>query len=216
MVYKNFNPRPPQRGRRITGWGARGYIIFQSTSPAKGTTVLPYRCKALGSISIHVPRKGDDLIKNTALIIYSISIHVPRKGDDRKNQHCRAVPLISIHVPRKGDDVKNSSLRGPVKISIHVPRKGDDGCRNGQGKAYEDFNPRPPQRGRPCAREVTGGAKIFQSTSPAKGTTWISPLMRRVDLISIHVPRKGDDLLPFVTLIISFVFQSTSPAKGTT
>ena len=151
---------------------------------------------------------------------------------------CRAVPLISIHVPRKGDDVKNSSLRGPVKISIHVPRKGDDGCRNGQGKAYEDFNPRPPQRGRPCAREVTGGAKIFQSTSPAKGTTWISPLMRRVDLISIHVPRKGDDLfhftfhfphanfnprppqrgrlLPFVTLIISFVFQSTSPAKGTT
>ena len=102
----------------------------------------------------------------------------------------------------------------------------------------EHFNPRPPCGGRPLRLTSVRSARIFQSTSPVRGTTTITlyrclamrfqstspvrgttePVQLRVPegAISIHVPRAGDDgLLPFLPTV-SFKFQSTSPVRGTT
>ncbi len=58
-------------------------IIFQSTSPARGTTVLTGFLWDCIEISIHVPRKRDDIFVQTYHYPEcKISIHVPRKRDD--------------------------------------------------------------------------------------------------------------------------------------
>ena len=56
----------------------------------------------------------------------------------------------------------------------------------------------------------------FQSTSPARGTTFPPVSSDHLDGISIHVPREGDDSADPVTAAASEKFQSTSPARGTT
>ena len=56
----------------------------------------------------------------------------------------------------------------------------------------------------------------FQSTSPVRGTT---PILKDGDLtlvISIHVPREGDDDMAKYGCEDKRVFQSTSPVRGTT
>ena len=58
--------------------------------------------------------------------------------------------------------------------------------------------------------------KLFQSTSPVRGTTRTVPTQFRDVGISIHVPREGDDELKQLITIKQFTFQSTSPVRGTT
>ena len=59
-----------------------------------------------------------------------------------------------------------------TKISIHVPREGDDSIR----------------------LVMMTVPLVFQSTSPARGTTVVVEVSNKVEVISIHVPREGDDL----------------------
>ena len=56
-------------------------------------------------------------------------------------------------------------------ISIHVPREGHD---------YD-------------AVLLQAGCPLFQSTCPARGTTYPSKSFDHVSRISIHVPREGHD-----------------------
>ena len=58
-----------------------------------------------------------------------------------------------------------------VNISIHVPREGDDDLQN----------------------RIVTMSRVFQSTSPVRGTTTMLEILRRDIYISIHVPREGDD-----------------------
>ena len=58
-------------------------LVFQSTRPVRGGTLLDQTGLELGVISIHPPRAGrdgdgDDL----AAVIVAISIHPPRAGRD--------------------------------------------------------------------------------------------------------------------------------------
>ena len=98
-------------------------VLFQSTSPVWGMTImLPISVKT-SSISIHIPRVGDDpgfvplLDENT-----SISIHIPRVGDDFSAKYAADLP----------------------GISIHIPRVGDDACATAPGASSMYFNPHPP------------------------------------------------------------------------
>ena len=56
----------------------------------------------------------------------------------------------------------------------------------------------------------------FQSTSPVRGTTKVRVLHLLVQVISIHVPREGDDESNAPVLLTYDLFQSTSPVRGTT
>ena len=124
-------------------------------------------------------------------------------------------------------------------LSIHVPRVGDDIFGTAAAKNGSTFYPRPPRGGRPSALIRLTRLLIFLSTSPAWGTTekelqqdktaqtfYPRPprggrlvLQGGLDIIrelSIHVPRVGDDFLPFFRLATVTIFLSTSPAWGTT
>ena len=193
-------------------------VLFQSTSPARGTTILFPHLSHFCEISIHVPREGDDLSTHELSAKASISIHVPREGDDhllckafviggnfnprpprggRPGTHprCYSAIRISIHVPREGDDVPASRRTLLTQdISIHVPREGDDFPSPWVPRWQCNFNPRPPRGGRLFLRKLDCNCLKFQSTSPARGTTNVVISFNLTSKISIHVPREGDDI----------------------
>ena len=59
-----------------------GNPIFQSTPPARGTTLSGMGRVFGGDISIHAPREGDDSALISLRPLTDISIHAPREGDD--------------------------------------------------------------------------------------------------------------------------------------
>ena len=82
------------------------YVLFQSTSPVRGTTqhwIYPPVTRRFQSTS---PVRGTTEALARGGSRYEISIHVPREGDDRPLSG-RSPPGsdISIHVPREGDDI---------------------------------------------------------------------------------------------------------------
>ena len=83
---------------------------------------------------------------------------------------------------------------GQGHISIHVPREGDDISIFKDGRIQ----------------------KVFQSTSPVRGTTPHIEQAGRNRAISIHVPREGDDITRHWPVEAAVIFQSTSPVRGTT
>ena len=56
----------------------------------------------------------------------------------------------------------------------------------------------------------------FQSTSPVRGTTQGETNLIGIHVISIHVPREGDDSCRGLVVPGMTSFQSTSPVRGTT
>ena len=107
------------------------------------------------------------------------------------------IPLIWIFQstsPVRGTTKNTGGSGGVSKISIHVPRAGDDCAAPPlKGGCAFDFNPRPPCGGRPMRLSRPLPKKIFQSTSPVRGTTAMSRYSPSKRKISIHVPRAGDD-----------------------
>ena len=82
-----FNPRAPRGARPGSTRSALTLEKFQSTCPARGTTIHRGLDCFRVLISIHVPREGHDvaLIQNLPTIIV-ISIHVPREGHDKRGR----------------------------------------------------------------------------------------------------------------------------------
>ena len=79
----NFNPRAPRGARLNYAANGRCCVLFQSTCPARGTTIIFDIQARSVAISIHVPREGHDAGDITAPIaFFAISIHVPREGHD--------------------------------------------------------------------------------------------------------------------------------------
>ena len=124
-----------------------------------------------------------------------ISIHVPCVGDDQIIVLRRiSAEGISIHVPRVGDDI--SRLTVSQALSYFNPRPLCGGRRTAPSKPcrHTYFNPRPLCGGRPPTYNLNFLLYQFQSTSPVWGTTVKKGLYDRILVISIHVPRVGDDL----------------------
>ena len=149
------------------------FFLFQSTSPAWGTTcggLFFFRYKA---ISIHVPRVGDDMRRSCSAAASSYFNPRPPRGGRPGSTIVNFWYLgISIHVPRVGDDHHSQhSLYRPYIISIHVPRVGDDMPPIPTDLILVNFNPRPPRGGRRYTQADKVTRLLFQSTSPAWGTT---------------------------------------------
>ena len=57
-------------------------MLFQSTLPARGATILHEIRGNDRGISIHAPREGSDSGVGAAKQLAKISIHAPREGSD--------------------------------------------------------------------------------------------------------------------------------------
>ena len=198
----HFNPRAPRGARR------QGHMISRNSN----------------FISIHVPREGHDAMAGLPKGINAdISIHVPREGHDETEtvnfwqsiefqSTCPARGTtadfmllapddnISIHVPREGHDTTLTAGESRMMtISIHVPREGHDGrCISGR-QQRRHFNPRAPRGARPNICQPFFCTTLFQSTCPARGTTWTAKNAALSQSISIHVPREGHDQLTSIS-----------------
>ena len=168
-------------------------------------------------ISIHVPREGDDSTMSSTMSTSSnFNPRPPRGGRQaaslrrwqerqfqstspargttcRHGRHARRAS-ISIHVPREGDDVCKFHGCRALIISIHVPREGDDVCGSGKAHSGGPISIHVPREGDDLHRQTRlRSTALFQSTSPARGTTGREPGRWSPCEISIHVPREGDD-----------------------
>ena len=170
------------------------------------------------AISIHVPIAGNDLldsIKQDAELF--ISIHVPIAGNDRLEGTADKTDLLfQSTFPLQGTTGVWNQGKLYQTISIHVPIAGNDPEIRACGLLQEYFNPRSHCRERLFFRCVFISfvnfnprshcrerlhriiaycySRIFQSTFPLQGTTWMA-LAAAVGpvLISIHVPIAGND-----------------------
>ena len=68
-------------------------LLFQSTHPVRGATLLPAIKKAILEISIHAPREGCDEDRAKAEAAQAISIHAPREGCD-----CGYAPTLKLNL----------------------------------------------------------------------------------------------------------------------
>ena len=76
-----------------------------------------------------------------------------------------------------------------------------------------DFNPRAPRGARPPPEKMFLSPHRFQSTCPARGTTFDQKSAALLDCISIHVPREGHDRRP-VRFDIGNVISIHVPREG--
>ena len=81
-----FNPRSPHGERRIPSRTRTGIVIFQSTLPAWGATVVLANQASASKISIHAPRMGSDHTAIAPPRGLVISIHAPRMGSDLRSR----------------------------------------------------------------------------------------------------------------------------------
>ena len=65
-----FNPRAPRGARRNIFIISFGFNLFQSTCPARGTTLFICASYKILNISIHVPREGHDFVIKDFIFAY--------------------------------------------------------------------------------------------------------------------------------------------------
>ena len=202
----------------LTPWWLTAGAVFQSTCPARGTTSVVAECAFMctnfnpraprgarlcvgradadgGNFNPRAPRGARPFDIETTNIAGIISIHVPREGHDFAALHAVIADLnFNPRAPRgarPGAVSRNAVSQG---ISIHVPREGHD---------WHFFS-----------RYYVGGQ--FQSTCPARGTTYVMGLSSfRTFIFQSTCPARGTTEMFSIEHLIK-IFQSTCPARGTT
>ena len=81
------------------------------------------------------------------------------------------------------------------------------------------YSPQAFQSTSPARGTTAGGtfpvyATEFQSTSPARGTTRSEALLGYIGVISIHVPREGDDRAARASVLRHKTFNPSPPGGG--
>ena len=178
MVWIPLPPLPfqstcPARGTTVRTLNSGVTSRFQSTCPARGTTAaVALIMLVIGHFNPRAPRGARLAPRAQLLLCKAISIHVPREGHDFCSRlHACPVCHFNPRAPRGARLEARGNSSVCAYISIHVPREG------------HDHNRTHAQRG-----------EVFQSTCPARGTT-------------LSVLR---------VVVLDMLFQSTCPARGTT
>ena len=192
-------------------------MLFQSTRPLRGATVVNHGCVYLSIISIHAPLAGRDLSLCSGITLRPLFQSTrPLRGATSFCVCPVSVLLFQSTRPLRGATKIKSNLVDIVFISIHAPLAG------------RDHNPFPNDR------ERSG----FQSTRPLRGATTRLPMRLHVGEISIHAPLAGRDVIAYKlrTILSDFnprapcgarhfehneihvhaAFQSTRPLRGAT
>ena len=193
---KYFNPRAP-RGARLpqVELGAKRVLKFQSTCPARGTTlssgscarqaIFQSTCPARGTTSRSAssrtpyifqstcPARGTTVRAEVLRLDHGFQSTCPARGTTVAWENSSVVAGISIHVPREGHDLRldHGECR-ECRISIHVPREGHDSWTwRDTARGLQHFNPRAPRGARLQPYQFGHPYTKFQSTCPARGTT---------------------------------------------
>ena len=217
----HFYPRPPYGGRPATGHTLKCLARFLSTSPVWGTTqCVASACETIVAFLSTSPVWGTTHPHNHHLTTWKISIHVPRMGDDTTTATIQTTPKnFYPRPPYGGRQILINCFtitRGFLSTS---PVWGTTGGKNPWHCWSLYFYPRPPYGGRP-SNHVKCLCTIFYfyprppyGGRPPGASIVHCPLSI---VISIHVPRMGDDLGKQAGVAASHVFLSTSPVWGTT
>ena len=192
-------------------------MLFQSTHPLRGATILSRPFPVHDRISIHAPLAGCDF-QVCSFTATDINFNPRTPCGVRRLSMTDAAPprtfqsthplrgatwvpiiggcvnIISIHAPLAGCDLSSLLLScGPLLISIHAPLAGCDIV------AFECFQVVPISIHAPLAGCDQNLAfprlrrRLFQSTHPLRGATADRFFCDRDQHISIHAPLAGCD-----------------------
>ena len=103
--------------------------------------------------------------------------------------------LPGVYLPPQRNATVADDAFSLLFISIHAPREGSDRGALSSRERVENFNPRSPRGERPDNLFLLPRLSLFQSTLPARGATLAGKPFAYYELISIHAPREGSDLL---------------------
>ena len=174
FVRKCFNPRAPCGARPCHILFLLPYIVFQSTHPVRGATMVgQITCTPDGFQSTR-PVRGATGLLSFALLPAYVSIHAPRAGRDC-DQYADTITFFLV--------------------SIHAPRAGRDRAQDSRHLRRVRFNPRAPCGARPGAdRYCLQARRSFNPRAPCGARRRAVLPHRRGNRVSIHAPRAGRDL----------------------
>ena len=194
------------------------FLIFQSTHPLRGATML--LCPLAGGCIDFNPRTpcgvrpsgrgtgspyhdfnprtpcgvrlGGTIAPPKGLYI---SIHAPLAGCDAKFDSRLQNHGISIHAPLAGCDagLKRCRASGST-ISIHAPLAGCDDDGNITARELSTFQSTHPLRGATAAGSGPDDAFVISIHAPLAGCDALMTSLRASKRISIHAPLAGCDL----------------------
>ena len=192
-------------------------MLFQSTHPSWGATLINTPRWTARTISIHAPIVGCDVIDLTENNSTKISIHAPIVG-------CDTLSTLDIYRQSNFNPRTHRGVRRNIGITFII------------GIAY--FNPRTHRGVRLCCSIKLIALMKFQSTHPSWGATNSVSTQASISLISIHAPIVGCDQRAQVCSylyedfnprthrgvrrflvscsVLSLIFQSTHPSWGAT
>ena len=214
---QNFNPHSPCGERLVLSTLLVLVILFQSTLPLRGATIIAGRINDLLKFQSTLPLRGatPGLVRVGAPGL--ISIHTPLAGSDKRratviimtkyfNPHspCGERPRVSDPSPLRLKFQSTLPLRGVTlrlrlrcryrQISIHTPLAGSDPHRKPPQRQPKHFNPHSPCGERPGW--PTGHEPYQQHFNP-------------------HSPC-GERPRFLYTKEVHKIFQSTLPLRGAT
>ena len=170
-------------------------------------------------ISIHAPRVGSDSITHTALQQgHRFQSTLPVWGATIVVVRCYVVTCISIHAPRVGSDpmYRRCPSQDSRRFQSTLPVWGATRSSTAAVPSASDFNPRSPCGERHVMPYYPEERAVFQSTLPVWGATCLGCPCLLFNLISIHAPRVGSDLVAADYGAPTTRFQSTLPVWGAT
>ena len=126
------------------------FLIFQSTLPLRGATVVMHPAHAARIFQSTLPLRGATPTFKCSYPEYVFQSTLPLRGATKCSFPSRAVLSISIHTPLAGSDSSSLPTRSPTT----------------------NFNPHSPCGERPLACCLMVLSDVFQSTLPLRGATY--------------------------------------------
>ena len=192
---------------------------FQSTCPARGTTVLRNTlASAATDFNPRAPRGARRIRRHDAGSVVLFQSTCPARGTTLYAVQESRKLIISIHVPREGHDRLYLYADARYQtISIHVPREGHDRPQMLPTAQRLLFQSTCPARGTTSSNPQTVNSIIFQSTCPARGTTKTATAGACTPKpFQSTCPARGTTMMMVTLSSVGSTFQSTCPARGTT
>ena len=148
-----FNPRPPRGGRPIAYKPyCHGYLLFQSTPPARGATIDGMVITVLDDISIHAPREGgDEARRRKTTRSNNFNPRPPRGGRRNASSTAPSRHQFQSTPPARGATLTVLHAEHRAQFQSTPPARGATTRQPDISATYDrDFNPRPPRGGRLC------------------------------------------------------------------
>ena len=189
-------------------------VVISIHAPLTGSDLDREKLSFAGGISIHAPLTGSDQMEPLRSLRFDISIHAPLTGSDRLSQLTSLIQsdfnprspygerrayrmpqvirtVFQSTLPLRGATIIMSPRPPPRRISIHAPLTGSDSCPRMLLPVITDFNPRSPYGERPLNVPRSLQKRIFQSTLPLRGATYVVLKWGLGDIFQSTLPLRG-------------------------